>query len=51
MVIFQPLSEACRDWIEENVQEDALWFGGLVVEHRYAGDLIEGMIEAGLEVG
>lgn len=47
--LFRPLTQVAKDWIEENVQEDAQWFGGvLVVEHRYASDLAIGMLNAGL---
>lgn len=49
IVLFRPLTEACRAWIAENVAEEAMWFGGaLAVEHRYARGLVEGMIENGL---
>jgi hypothetical protein len=46
------VSQAARDWIAENVSDDAQWFGGaLMVEHRYASDLAEGMAGDGLELG
>jgi hypothetical protein len=49
---FRPVSQAARDWIAENVSDDAQWFGGaLMVEHRYASDLAEGMAGDGLELG
>jgi len=49
LFLFQPLTPAASDWIEEHVQEDAQFFGtALVVEHRYACDLAEGMREDGL---
>lgn len=51
LAIFQPLTPAAREWIDENVQEDAQWWcDGLVVEPRYADDLADGMMDAGLEV-
>jgi hypothetical protein len=51
LFLVHPLSDAARQWIEENVQEDAQWFGRyLVVEHRYIRNLVTGMLEAGLEV-
>lgn len=47
--LFQPLSDAAREWINEHVQEDAQWFGdALAVEHRFACDLARGMAEDGL---
>lgn len=52
VVQFLPLSDAAREWIDQNVQsEDWQWMGrSLVVDHRYAGNLIEGMQGAGLVV-
>jgi hypothetical protein len=48
ILLFRPLTDAAREWLEENVQADAQWFrGALVVEHRYAGDLAVGLIQAG----
>jgi hypothetical protein len=48
--IFNPLTERAQQWINENVQsEDWQWFGtSLVVDHRYAWGLAEGMQDAGL---
>jgi hypothetical protein len=49
--IFNPHSHAAKDWIAENVQENAQYYGnGLVVEHRFAGDIIEGMEADGLSL-
>lgn len=46
-----PLSGPARRWLEENVQPDALWFGGaLVVEPRYLPDLVKGMTADGLSL-
>jgi hypothetical protein len=46
---FQPLTERGREWIDDNVQDGAIWFGGaLMVEHRYAGELANGMVNDGL---
>jgi len=52
IVLFRPLREQAREWLIENVQEDAQWFAGaLVVEHRYALPLIEGLRQEGYLVG
>jgi hypothetical protein len=49
--LFRPHTDAATDWIEEHVQPDAQWFGGgLVVEHRYARDLADSMLQDGLDV-
>jgi hypothetical protein len=49
VVLFCPLTSRCREWIDDHVQPDALWFGNvLVVEHRFAWGLAQGMKDAGL---
>lgn len=46
IIIFQPMSAECREWLEANT--DGQWYaGGLVCEPRYASDLTEGLLEAG----
>lgn len=51
LFLFTPQTDAAREWLQENVQEDAMWFGGaLVVEMRYAADLAMGLGSAGLKV-
>jgi hypothetical protein len=47
--LFQPLTEAAKEWINLHVPSDATYFAGsLCVEHRYAYDLAEGMANDGL---
>jgi hypothetical protein len=47
--LFCPLTSRGREWIDEHVQPDAQWFGSaLVVEHRFACGLAQGMKDAGL---
>jgi len=47
--LFCPLTSLGKEWIDEHVQADALWFGhALVVEHRFAWGLAQGMKGAGL---
>ena len=47
--VFCPLTPRAKKWIDEHVQSDAQWFGNaLVVEHRYAWGLAEGMKDEGL---
>ena len=44
-------TRAARDWVRDNVQDDASYFGGaLAVEPRYIAPLVEGMIAAGLVI-
>lgn len=46
---FCPLTLRAKEWIDEYVQDDAQWFGhALVVEHRYAWALAQGMQDEGL---
>jgi hypothetical protein len=49
LFLFCPLSTEAKVWIDEPVQPDAQWFGdALVVEHRYAWGLAQGMKDEGL---
>lgn len=49
--LVRSVSSFAEEWIRENVSEDSQYFGNaLVVEHRYIGDLIEGMRSDGLTV-
>ena len=47
--LFCPLTFQSKEWIDEHVQPDPMWFGNaLVVEHRFAWGLAQGMKDAGL---
>ena len=47
--LFCPLTSQGKGWIDEHVSPDAEWFGNaLVVEHRFAWGLAQGMKDAGL---
>lgn len=47
--LFCPFTSRGKEWIDECVQPDALWFGNaLVVEHRFVWGLAQGMKDAGL---
>jgi hypothetical protein len=49
--LFTANTDIAREWISENVQEDAMYFGGsLVVEHRYAAVLARSMADDGLTI-
>lgn len=51
ILLFRPLTDAAKDWIEESIADDSQWFGSaLVVEHRFAGNLAQGMHDSGLRV-
>lgn len=49
--LVEPVSPAAWTWLTDNVGDNVQYFGGnLVVEHRYIGPLVEGMLEDGLVV-
>lgn len=46
-----PVSEAGLRWVRENLPADVLrWAGGIVVEPRYVGDILDGIAADALEV-
>lgn len=48
--LITPLTPECREWLKENVSEDALYLGpSLAVEHRYVEGLIWGLEEHGFQ--
>jgi hypothetical protein len=51
LFLFRLNTQAASDWVSENVQPDAQFFGDfLVVEPRYAEALAAGMTAGGLAV-
>lgn len=52
IVLFTLTSPAARDWFDENVQSECWqWLGqSCGIEHRYAGNLIDGLHADGLIV-
>ena len=49
--LFRLNTSAAAEWVSQNVQEDAQFFGdALVVEHRYARDVAAGMLADGLVI-
>lgn len=50
--LFSPLSHAAREWIDEHLEAESQWFGAaLVVEHRFAFGLAQGLKDAGFVLG
>lgn len=50
--LLRPITDEAREWIDENIGDDAQWLGrGLAIEHRYVGDIVEGILNDGLTVG
>ena len=51
ILIFVPRTETGMEWMHENLPSSAMrWAGGIVVEPRYAADIVNGAIEDGLQV-
>lgn len=52
IVILHAISEAAREWLDENLAGDVQTWGptGYVVEPRYVDPIIDGAIADGLEV-
>ena len=48
--LFTPHTETAKEWIKENCQEPMTFGDAIVVEHRYAHDLTQGMLGDGLIV-
>lgn len=53
IVILTPLSQEAHDWLNENIDvENAQWYSkGVVIEHRYANDIITAITQHNLTVG
>lgn len=51
ILIFVPATEAGMEWMEQHIDPGAMrWAGGIVVEPRYAADIVHGAQDDGLEV-
>ncbi len=49
--LLTPLTPAANSWVNENLPEDRLTFGGAVcVEHRFIRDIVTGILGDGLRV-
>jgi hypothetical protein len=50
-LLFEPQDEFTREWLLAHVDGESLWHGPfLVVEHRFAPGLLEGLKEEGFTV-
>ncbi len=55
IVVLHPCNDAARTWIDDNLYlcdgtGPQWWGGGVVIEHRCAGDILHGIIEDGLTI-
>ena len=49
LFVFHLLTERASAWVEENVQTELSWVqGSFVVEHRYALNIAQGMLDSNL---
>ena len=52
IVLLTPMTESATDWVADNLPSDAMTFGlSIVIEHRYAQDILAGISDDGLTVG
>jgi hypothetical protein len=39
--LLRPTSPAGREWLDENITDKAMWFGGgVAIEHRFVADVL-----------
>ena len=52
IVLLRPLTKGARKWMEDNIAaEPWAWMGGAVAcEPRYVADIVDGMMDEGIEV-
>ena len=51
LFLFEPITSRAREWLKKHLSVGAEWFGdAVVVEHRYARDLAQGMKAAKLQL-
>ncbi len=51
LVLLQPLTDAASSWIDANITDAQFYCNALVVESRYAREIIEAMQRYGLLIG
>jgi len=51
LFLLRPQTQIAEAWVNDNLPEDAQRFGyAVVVEHRYIGDIVQGIQNDGLTV-
>ena len=49
--LLTPNSESAKEWVDENIDSEAMWWGNsVVVEHRYIKDIVDGLLNDGFTV-
>lgn len=48
IMLLKPHNEPARQWLVESTPDEAMWWGGgLVIEPRYVGAIVNGVIDSG----
>ena len=51
IALLRPLTDAARDWLRDNIGDEAQYFGtALVIEPRYVEHIVEGATADGLVI-
>ena len=51
IAILTPESDDAKTWVDDHIAEEAQWFAnGVVIEHRYVPDIVEGIFETGMTI-
>lgn len=50
LYILTPNTDVAKEWIANHIGEHQTWGGGVAVENRYIGAIVEGARADGLEV-
>jgi len=48
--VLTPQNTAAKTWVNENIGDHQEWAGGVVIEHRYVLDIIQGIAADGLTI-
>ena len=49
--LLRPLTDNASNWIANHIPDDAqTWGQSIIIEHRYIADIVNGIIDDGLEV-
>ncbi len=49
--VLTPLTTQAAEWIDDHIDPNAQsWGGGVVIEHRYVDDIVDGIESAGFSV-
>ena len=48
--VLYPRTDIAQQWVDDHIQDYMSWGNGVVVEHRYISDIIQGVVQDGLSV-